>query len=94
MQTPQDHFSQLDAIFQKHAEALEADVRALQMLHETATWSTAWKQIYNWKFAQCFANQQVFRNWAADAAAWKLLPERVYPNRGNRRADLGDGEMG
>lgn len=88
MRPPQEHFHQLEAILQRHAEALEAEVRALQQSDETARWTAAWKQVYNWHFAQCFARQKVFRNWAADATAWKLLPERVYPNRGNRQADL------
>lgn len=88
--SPQEHFNQLEAILQRHAEALEAQVRALQQSDETAQWPTAWKQVYNWHFAKVFARQKIFRNWAADAAAWKLLPERVYPNRGNHQADLPD----
>jgi len=90
MQAPQEHFSQLEAIFQKYAEALEADVRALQKAHETEQWPSAWKQIYNWRFAQCFVSQRIFRNWAADCAAWNLLPKRLYPNRGNRREEVTD----
>lgn len=85
MQPPDRHFQELEAILQRHAAALEADVRALQQTDETAQWPSAWKQIYNWHFASCFARQKIFRNWAADAAAWKLLPERNYPNRGNRQ---------
>ncbi|ARV60423.1 hypothetical protein BZZ01_18890 [Nostocales cyanobacterium HT-58-2] len=85
MQAPEEHFKEIEAILQKHAEALEAEIRALQVADETAQWSTAWKQIYNWRFACAFARQKVFRNWAADAAAWRLLPERIYPNRGNRQ---------
>jgi hypothetical protein len=80
------HFHALEAILQRHAAALEAEVRALQAADQTADWPTAWKQLYNWRFAQCFAQPKIFRNWAADAAAWGLLPERDYPNRGNRRA--------
>ncbi|MGF1675806.1 MAG: hypothetical protein ACFCUV_19285 [Rivularia sp. (in: cyanobacteria)] len=84
MQPPEEHFRKLEAIFQKHAEALESEVRALQQADETAQWSSAWKKIYNWRFAQVFARQKVFRNWGADAAAWGLLPERFYPNDGNQ----------
>lgn len=85
MRSPQDHFQDLDAIFQRHAAALEAEVRSLQQSDETAKWSQSWKQVYNWRFAQSFVRQKIFRNWAADAAAWKLLPDRVYPNQGNRQ---------
>lgn len=81
------HFQDLDTILQKHAAALEADVRALQQADETANWSTAWKRVYNWYFANCFVRQKIFRNWAADAAAWDLLPHRVYPNQGNRKPE-------
>jgi hypothetical protein len=81
------HFQALDAILQRHAAALEADVRALQQADETAQWPTAWKQVYNWRFANCFVRQKVLRNWAADAAAWDLLPQRTYPNRGNRKPE-------
>jgi RES domain-containing protein len=88
LRPPQAHFQELELIFQRHAAALEAEVRALQQADETAQWSVAWKQIYNWHFAQCFARQKVLRNWAADASAWKLLPSRVYPNQGNRKLDL------
>lgn len=88
MLSPQEHFTKLDAIFQRYAAALTAEVRDLQKSDETSQWPTAWKQVYNWYFAQYFVRQQIFRNWAADAAAWKLLPERVYPNRGNRKTDL------
>lgn len=88
MRPPQDHFRDLEAVFQRHAAALEAEVRALQQADETARWSTAWKQIYNWQFAQRFASQKPFRNWAADAAGWKLLPDRRYPNQGNRQAEI------
>lgn len=87
MQSLHTHFQELEAIFQKHAAALEADIRALQQADDTAQWPTAWKRVYNWYFANCFACQTVFRNWAADAAAWQLLPKRVYPNRGNRQPD-------
>ncbi|AFZ29954.1 hypothetical protein Glo7428_1387 [Gloeocapsa sp. PCC 7428] len=90
MRSPQEHFSDLEAILKRHAEALEAEIRALQQSDETAQWSSAWKQVYNWNFAKAFARQKVFRNWAADAAAWKLLPQRNYPNQGNRQADFGD----
>lgn len=85
---PEEHFRKLEAIFQRHAAALEAEVRSLQTADETAQWPTAWKRLYNWHFAQCFVRQRIFQNWGADAAAWKLLPERVYPNRGNRQADF------
>lgn len=50
------------------------------------------EKIYNWKSAQCFGRQRIFRNWAADCAAWKLLPERDYPNRGNCRGEVADEE--
>ena len=83
MQSPDSHFVALEAILQQHAAALEAEVRALQQADETAQWPTAWKQRYNWQFAQRFVQPAIFRNWAADAAAWHLLPERHYPNRGN-----------
>ncbi|NJO51951.1 MAG: hypothetical protein HC840_23925 [Leptolyngbyaceae cyanobacterium RM2_2_4] len=63
---------------QRHAAALEADVRSLQSIDHTADWPAALKQAYNWHFAQCFVRQKIFRNWAADAAAWRLLPERTY----------------
>lgn len=85
VRSPQDHFQDLELVLQRHAAALETEIRALQQADETAQWSAAWKQIYNWHFAQCFARQKIFRNWAADAAGWELLPERKYPNRGNRR---------
>lgn len=88
LRSPQEHFQDLEAILERHAAALEADVRQLQQSDETAQWPTAWKHIYNWHFAQVFVRQKIFRNWAADAAGWKLLPERVYPNQGNRQADL------
>jgi len=90
LRSPQEHFKDLEAILNRHATALEAEIRTLQQSDETAQWSNAWKQVYNWNFAQVFARQKVFRNWAADAAAWKLLPERNYPNRGNRQANFGD----
>lgn|GEM_PF-2039157 len=88
--TPQDHFQQLEAIMQRHAAALEEDVRSLQSIDHTSDWPTALKQAYNWHFAQCFVRQKIFRNWAADAAAWGLLPARTYPNRGNRQAEMED----
>ena len=84
MQPPDEHFEKLEAILKKHAEALEAEVRALQQEDETAKWSLAWKRIYNWRFSNAFARQKIFRNWGADAAGWGLLPERFYPNRGNQ----------
>ncbi len=87
MQTLEQHFQQIEAILQRHADLLEAEVRALQQADETAQWSTAWKRVYNWHFARCFARQKIFRNWAADAAAWGLLPNRAYPNQGNRRPE-------
>jgi hypothetical protein len=86
--TPKKHFEQLEAIMQRHAAALEAEVRSLQSTDQTSSWSPALKQSYNWHFAQCFAHQKIFRNWAADAAGWGLLPERTYPNRGNRQVNL------
>jgi hypothetical protein len=85
LRSPEEHFSEIEAILEKHAQALEAEVRALQVSDETAQWPTAWKQVYNWRFAQAFARPKIFRNWAADAAGWKLLPERLYPNRGNQQ---------
>ncbi len=85
MRTPEEHFAELEAILEKHAAALEAEVRFLQQSDETARWSSAWKQFYNWRFANAFVRQKIFYNWAADAAAWKLLPERFYPSRGNRQ---------
>lgn len=85
MQSIDLHFQQIEAIMQRHAAALEAEIRALQQVDETTDWSPAWKRVYNWYFANCFARQSVFRNWAGDAAAWKLLPDRVYPNRGNHK---------
>jgi hypothetical protein len=91
LQPPNIHFQELEALFQRHAVALEAEVRALQQVHETTQWPTDWKQKYNWQFANCFAHPTIFRNWAADAAAWGLLPERKYPNQGNRRENLGGG---
>lgn len=84
MQSLDQHFQALELILQRHAAALEAEVRALQQADETAEWPPAWKQVYNWYFANCFTQQKIFRNWAADAAAWGLLPDRTYPNRGNR----------
>ncbi|MDQ2097797.1 MAG: hypothetical protein QQW96_09135 [Tychonema bourrellyi B0820] len=85
LRSPEEHFVQLEIILQRHAEALEAEVRALQTADETAQWSPDWKRYYNWRFAKIFASVKIFRNWGADAAAWKLLPLRVYPNRGNQQ---------
>jgi hypothetical protein len=85
MQSLDTHFLALESILQRHAAALEADVRALQQTDQTMNWSIAWKQVYNWHFANCFSRAKVFRNWAADAAAWGLLPLRHYPNQGNRQ---------
>ena len=87
MQSPDSHFAALEAILQRHAAALEAEVRALQQADQTAQWPTAWKQLYSWRFAQRFAQPAIFRNWAADAAAWGLLPGRQYPNRSSRRPE-------
>ncbi|HEY9639404.1 MAG TPA: hypothetical protein V6C57_02915 [Coleofasciculaceae cyanobacterium] len=87
MQPPDIHFQELEALFQRHAVALEAEVRALQQAHETDQWPTAWKQEYNGRFAQCFTRPKIFRNWAADAAGWRLLPARKYPNAGNRQSN-------
>jgi hypothetical protein len=85
LQSPHLHFQRLEEILQRHAAALEAEVRLLQQADETSQWPSAWKQVYNWYFAHCFVRQKIFRNWAADAAAWSLLPKRVYPNRGNHQ---------
>lgn len=85
MQPPEEYFKELEAIFQKHAQNLEAEVRALQQADETEKWSSAWKKIYNWRFSSVFVGQKIFRNWGVDAAAWELLPERFYPNRGNQK---------
>ncbi|MGB3757080.1 MAG: hypothetical protein WBA07_11990 [Rivularia sp. (in: cyanobacteria)] len=41
MQPPEEHFQQVEAILQKHAEALETEIRALQQADETAKWSSA-----------------------------------------------------
>jgi hypothetical protein len=79
LRQPDDHFRDIEAIMQKHAAALEAEIRALQAADETAQWSRAWKQIYNWRFANAFAKPKIFRNWAADASSWGLLPTREYP---------------
>lgn len=87
MREPNEHFSDIEAIMQKHATALETEIRALQKADETAQWSNAWKRTYNWRFATSFAQQKIFRNWAADAEAWGLLPEREYPNQGNQKSD-------
>lgn len=85
MQSFDPHFQAVETILHRHAAALEAEVRALQQTDETADWPTAWKQQYNWHFARCFTQAKNFRNWAADAAAWGMLPDRHYPNQGNRR---------
>jgi hypothetical protein len=87
MRSPEEHFADLEAILEKHATALESEVRRLQQADETHLWPNAWKQIYNWRFANAFARQKVLYNWATDAAGWKLLPERKYPNKGNRNED-------
>ena len=84
LQPPEEHFKEIEAILHKHALALEAEIRALQQAAETAKWSEPWKRLYNWSFANAFVRQKIFRNWGADAAAWGLLPERFYPNRGNQ----------
>lgn len=88
MNSPQEHFRKLDALLQRQATVLEAEVRALQETDGTAQWPVAWKKLYNWHFANVFVSVRIFRNWSADAAAWKLLPERVYPNRGNKREEI------
>lgn len=85
MRQPDEHFRDIEAIMQKHAAALEAEIRALQQADETAKWPNAWKRIYNWRFTNAFVEQKIFRNWAADAQAWELLPERKYPNQGNQK---------
>jgi hypothetical protein len=87
LRQPNEHFSDIEAIMQKHATALEAEIRALQKADETAQWSNAWKRTYNLQFATSFARQKIFRNWAADAEAWGLLPDREYPNKGNHKSD-------
>ncbi|MEG4442147.1 hypothetical protein QUB47_07185 [Microcoleus sp. AT9_B5] len=38
MRSPEEHFLQLEIIMQRHAAALEAEVRALQAADETAQW--------------------------------------------------------
>ena len=85
MRSPEEHFLQLEIIMKRHATALEAEVRALQAADETAQSPADWKRRYNWRFAKIFASVKIFRNWGADAAAWKLLPSRVYPNRSNQK---------
>ncbi|MEG5184221.1 MULTISPECIES: hypothetical protein [unclassified Microcoleus] len=90
MRSPEEHFLQLEIIMQRHAAALEAEVRALQAADETAQWPPDWKRCYNWRFAKIFASVKIFRNWGADAGAWKLLPSRVYPNRGNQKDESVD----
>ncbi len=87
MREPDKHFQDIEAIMHKHAAALEAEIRALQKADETAQWSNAWKRTYNSRFASSFARQKIFRNWAADAEAWGLLPEREYPNQGNQTSE-------
>jgi hypothetical protein len=86
MRQPDEHFRDIEAIMQKHSSALEAEMRALQATDETGKWSIAWKRIYNWRFANAFAKQKIFRNWAADAEGWGLLPVREYPNQGNQKS--------
>ncbi|MEB3218007.1 MAG: hypothetical protein VKN72_17500 [Nostocales cyanobacterium 94392] len=81
MQPPEEYFRKLEAIFQKHAEALESEVRALQQADETAQWSSAWKKIYNLRFSQAFARQKVFRNWGADAAGCDTLKDFECKNK-------------
>jgi hypothetical protein len=85
--SPRAHFAELAAIFDRHAAALEAEVRALQRSDETAQWPDRWKRNYNWWFAQRFVAVRIWRNWSADAAAWGLLPERRM-GPGNGQADL------
>lgn len=84
MRSPDQHFKDLEAIFHRHTQALEAEIRALQQADETANWPAAWKQTYNWHFTKIFAGMRIFRNWGADAAGWGFLPRRVYPSKGNR----------
>lgn len=90
MRSPDEHFKDLEAIFLRHTQALEAEIRALQQTDETANWPAAWKQTYNWHFTKIFADIKIFRNWAADAAGWKFLPPRYYPNKSNREG-MGNG---
>ena len=40
MQSPEEHFEKIEAIFKKHAEVLEAEIRALQQEDETAKSAT------------------------------------------------------
>ncbi|MEG4142941.1 MULTISPECIES: hypothetical protein [unclassified Microcoleus] len=47
MRSPEEHFLQLEIIMQRHATALEAEVRALQAADETAQWPPDWKRCYN-----------------------------------------------
>jgi hypothetical protein len=56
MRSPHEHFAQLEIILQRHAAALEAEVRALQAADETADWPADWKRLYNWRFAKIFAS--------------------------------------
>lgn len=68
LRSPQEHFVQLEIILQRHAEELEAEVRALQTAEKTAHWRADWKRYYNWRLAKIFASVKIFRNWGADAA--------------------------
>ncbi|ABB57215.1 hypothetical protein [Synechococcus elongatus] len=86
MRSPAEHFQDLEAVFLAKAAELEAAVRSLQQQDQTADWPTAWKQHYNHRFAQIFCQSRPLRNWAADAAAWGLLPNRHYPSAGNQLA--------
>lgn len=84
-QTPDEHFAAVAEIIHRHAQALEKEIRALQKQDGTADWPTESKQTYNYHFTEIFTQPRIFRNWAADAAGWHLLPPRNYPNRSNRK---------
>ncbi|QFZ91723.2 hypothetical protein [Synechococcus elongatus] len=86
MRSPAEHFQDLEALMLEKAAELEADVRSLQQQDQTTEWPTAWKRHYNHRFAQIFCQSRPLRNWAADAAAWGLLPDRCYPSAGNQPA--------
>lgn len=86
MRSPAEHFQDLEAVFLAKAAELEAAVRSLQQQDQTAAWPREWKQHYNHRFAQIFCQSRPLRNWAADAAAWDLLPDRQYPSAGNQPA--------
>lgn len=84
MRSPDEHFRDIELIIQKHAAALEAEIRSQQRDDGTAQWPRAWKRLYNWRCTNLFIKQKIFRNWAADAQAWRLLPQREYPDNFNQ----------